>query len=256
MARLYLHELPQPEAERLLATTRTAVLVAGSVEQHGAHLPLGTDWLAALGIGERAADLLGAPLALLGPVGVAPYHGSWPGSLSLRPETLVALFVDVTAGLAAAGVTRLLVVNWHEGNTATLRLAAQEAQLRHEGLQVVIAEAHVAARDLSGGELPLTHAGALETAAVLAVDEGLVDVSQAANATPDDVGEEGHELFRRRDVFPILRDFRDVAPTGWYGHPGEATKERADELFARVAEHVVARAREAWDALEERGARS
>jgi creatinine amidohydrolase len=250
--RIHLHELAQPDAERLLAETRTAVVVAGSVEQHGPHLPLGTDWLAALGIGERVAGLLGCPLLSLSPVGVAPYHGSWRGSLSLRPETLVALFVDVADGLVAAGVERLLVVNWHEGNTATLRLAAQEAQLRHERLQVVIAEAHVVARDLSGGELPLTHAGALEAAAVLAVDERLVDVTRAVNATPDEVGDEGHELFRRRDVFPVLRDFRDVAPTGWYGQPGDATKERADELFARVAEHVAARARESWDGLDAR----
>lgn len=252
MSRPYLHEMPQPEAERLLAETKTAVVVAGSVEQHGPHLPLGTDWLAALGIAERVAGLLGSPLALLSPVGVAPYHGSWPGSLSLRPETLVALFVDITDGLAAAGVERLLVVNWHEGNTATLRLAAQEAQLRHERLQVVIAETHIAARDLSGGELPLTHAGSLETAAVLAVDESLVDVALALNATPDDVGDEGHELFRRRDVFPVLRDFHDVAPTGWYGHPDEVTKERADELIASVAEHVAAHAREVWEMLDER----
>jgi len=252
MSRVLLHELAQPDAERMLAETRTAVLVAGSVEQHGPHLPLGTDYLAALGIGERVAELLGAPLAVLSPVGVAPYHGAWRGSLSLRPETLISLFVDVAAGLAAAGAERLLAVNWHEGNTATLRLAAQEAQLRHERLQVAIAETHVAARDLSNGELPLTHAGALETAAVLAVDETLVDLSRATNATPDEVGDEGHELFRRRDVFPVLRDFRDVAPTGWYGSPADVTRERAEELMARVAEHVAARAVEAWETLERR----
>ncbi len=252
MSRFLLHELAQPDAERLVAETRTAVVVAGSVEQHGPHLPLGTDYLAALGIGERVAELLGAPVAVLSPVGVAPYHGSWRGSLSLRPETLIALFVDVADGLAAAGVERLLVVNWHEGNTATLRLAAQEAQLRHERLQVAIAETHVVAHDLSGGELPLTHAGALESAAVLAVDERLVDVGRATNATPDEVGDEGHELFRRRDVFPVLRDFRDVAPSGWYGHPADVTTERAEELMARVAEHVAARAREAWETLERR----
>jgi creatinine amidohydrolase len=249
---LHLHELAQPEAERLLAETRTAIVVAGSIEQHGPHLPLGTDWLAALGIAERVSVLLRAPLVTLTPVGVAPYHGSWRGSLTLRPETLVALFVDVADGLAAAGVERLLAVNWHEGNTATLRLAAQEAQLRHEHLQVAIAETHIAAHDLAAGALPLTHAGALETAAVLAVDERLVDVSAALGATPDEVGDEGHELFRRRDVFPVLRDFRDVAPTGWYGHPGEVAAERAEELMEQVAGHVAARSTEAWQTLEGR----
>jgi creatinine amidohydrolase len=250
--RFLLHELAQPEAAQALAETRTAVVVAGSVEQHGPHLPLGTDYLAALGIGERVAGLLGAPLAVLSPVGVAPYHRFWPGSLSLRPETLVALFVDVAAGLVAAGVERLLAVNWHEGNTATLRLAAQEAQLRHEHLQVAIAEAHLVALDLSGGELPLTHAGSLETAAVLAVDESLVDLARATDATPDEIGAEGHELFRRRDVFPVLRDFRDVAPSGWYGDPEAVTRERAEELLVGVAERIAARARETWETLERR----
>jgi creatinine amidohydrolase len=252
MERFHLHELAQPEAERLLAETRTAIVVAGSVEQHGPHLPLGTDWLAALGIAERVARLLGAPVVTLSPVGVAPYHGAWAGSLTLRPQTLIDLFVDVVDGLAAAGVERVLLVNWHEGNSATLRLAAHEAHLRHERLQVVIAETHLAARDLAAGELPLTHAGSLEAAAVLGYDESLVRLEHAAGATPDDVGEEGHELFRRHDVYPVLRDFRQVAPTGWYGRAEPVTKERAEELLDGVAGHVAARARETWETLERR----
>ena len=59
-------------------------------------------------------------------------------------------------------------------------------------------------------------------------------------------------LWCPRHVCPCRSPFRAGALTRWYGHPGEATKERADELLARVAEHVVARAREAWDALDER----
>lgn len=249
----YLHELSQPEAAARLHEARTAILVVGSVEQHGAHLPLGTDYLAALTVAERVSALLEAPLLPLGPVGVAPYHAAWPGSLTLRPQTLIALLVDVCDGLAAAGVERLLLVNWHEGNTPTLRLAADEAQRRNERLRIVVAETHVAAHELSG--LELTHAGTLETTAVLAHDPALVRLDEARDATADEAGEAGHALFRRRDVFPVLRDFREVAPSGWYGHPEEASEEQARALFARVAEHVAARARELWDALEQEGAR-
>jgi creatinine amidohydrolase len=245
----YLHRLTQPEAERALAEGGTAILVAGSVEQHGPHLPLGTDALAALGIAERVAERLGgAPIVPLTLVGIAPYHLGWPGSLTLRPRTLIDLFVDVGSGLAAAGAERLLVVNWHEGNTPTLRLAAEELQ-RATTARVVIAETHVIANGLFPDEMEFTHAGAMETAAVLAHAPEAVRLDAVRDATDRATGERGHELFRRRDVFPVMRDFREVAPTGWYGDPASISTERAREIADRVADHVVARAREAWEAL-------
>jgi creatinine amidohydrolase len=250
----YLHRLTQPEAQRALAAGETAILVAGSVEQHGPHLPLGTDALAALGIAERVAERLGAPIVPLGLVGIAPYHLAWPGSLTLRPRTLIDLFVDVGSGLAAAGARRLLVVNWHEGNTPTLRLAAEELQRMAE-TRVVIAETHVIANALFPDEMEFTHAGAMETAAVLAHDPGAVRLDAVRDATERERGERGHELFRRRDVFPVLRDFREIAPTGWYGDPARVSEARAREIADRVADHVVIRAREAWEALEEQEGR-
>src|SRR5262249_20703230 len=142
-----IERLAQPAAARLIAASGVAVTAAGSVEQHGGHLPLRTDALPAPSIAERGAAPLGTPVACpgpacLGPVGVAHSHGSWRGTLSLSPSTLVAVFNDVCSGLAAAGARRIISVNWHEGNSATLRLAADEAQQRHQ-VRVVIAEAHV-----------------------------------------------------------------------------------------------------------------
>ena len=95
-----LGNMTQPEAEEALARG-TAVLVTGSIEQHGGHLPLGTDAFAALTIALRVGERLQAPVVPVTPLGVAPYHLSWPGTLSVRPETLAALMVDVCEGLAA-----------------------------------------------------------------------------------------------------------------------------------------------------------
>ena len=243
-----IERLAQPEAARLIAGSGTAVVFAGSVEQHGGHLPLGTDAFAAQSIAERAAARLGTVAASLGPVGVAHYHLGWPGTLSLSPGTLIAVFTDVCGGLAAAGARRILSVNWHEGNSATLRLAADQVQGRH-GVRVVMAEAHVITHTLFPGEMEFTHAGSMETAAVLAFDPALVRLADATPASDRAAGEAAHALFRRPDVYPVMRDFRDVAGTGWYGRPELATPERAEEIAEAVADHVVRQAREIWDAL-------
>ena len=246
-----LERLSQPVAAQLLAASGTAVIAVGSVEQHGGHLPLGTDAFAAQSIAERVAFRLDTVVAPLGPVGVAPYHLPWPGSLSLSPSTLTAILVDVCAALARAGVSRVVLVNWHEGNSPTLRLAAAEAQQRH-GLRILIAETHVITHSLYPDEMEFTHAGSMETAAVLAYEPGLVSLDHLVEASDLASGETAHELFRQRDVYPVLQDFHDIAPTGWYGRPERAEAGRAEEIAEAVADHVVRRVREIWARLADR----
>jgi creatinine amidohydrolase len=245
----HLHNLTQPDAARLLEETRLAIVVIGSVEQHGPHLPLGTDAVAALAVAERVAERLRAPILVASLVGVAPYHLQWPASLTLRPTTLMALLVDVCRGLRAAAAETVLFVNWHEGNTPTLRLAADEVQ-RDVGARVLIAETHVITNQLFPDEMEFTHAGAMETAGVLAYDQSLVHLERVRDEGDFVTGERGHELFRRRDVFPVLSDFRDIAPSGWYGRPHSVTAERAQQIFGRVAEHVIRQVGEIRTALE------
>jgi creatinine amidohydrolase len=247
---LLLANMTQPEAERALARG-TAILVTGSVEQHGSHLPLGTDAFAALTIALRVAERLEAPVLPVSPVGVAPYHLAWPGSLTLRPSTLVQLMVDVCEGLARAGVERVLVVNWHEGNSSAVRLGADEVQTRTP-LRVVVAESHVITNGLFPDEMEFTHAGSMETAAVLAHDPTLVHLDRLEGGDPVDEGTDGHALFRRRDVYPVMKDFREVAATGWYGSPASVSEERAREIIDTVADHIVRSLDEVWKALSDR----
>lgn len=244
-----LERMSQPKAARLLAESGTAVLVAGSVEQHGGHLPLGTDAFAAMSIAERVAARLDTAVVSLGPVGVAHYHLGWPGTLSLRPDTMRAVLLDVCESLTHAGVRRIVLVNWHEGNSATLRVAADEAQRRH-GVLVVAAETHVITHRSHPEEMEFTHAGAMETSAVLAYDASLVHLEERTEASDRAAGEAAHALYRRPDVYPVMADFHSVASTGWYGRPETATPARAEEIAEEVADHVVARAREIWAALE------
>lgn len=247
---LLLANMTQPEAAEALARG-TAVLVTGSIEQHGAHLPLGTDGFAALTIALRVGEQLNAPVLQLSPVGVAPYHLPWPGSLSITPATLGSIMLDVCSGLAAAGVKRVVVVNWHEGNTPAIRVAADQVQATHP-VRVIVAEAHVVTNGLFPDEMEFTHAGSMETAAVLAHDTSLVRLDELTEGDPVGHGSDGHALFRRRDVFPVMRDFREVAASGWYGNPGLVDEERAREIIDAVADHMVASVEEVWHTLGER----
>ncbi len=242
MSEVCLERLSQPEAQVRLEATRLAVLAPGSVEQHGPHLPLGTDAFAAHALAENVARKLNTVLVPLPLVGVSPYHLSWVGSLSLQPQTLIAVIEDVCECLARHGVEKILFVNWHEGNTPALRLAGDSIQRKFK-LRVVVAEGHIITNQLFGERAPLTHAGSMETAAALMYDPSLVDVSKATNPTPEDEGNQGHAIFRQRDVFPIMRDFHQVARTGWYGKPKDATPALAAEIRDRVSDYIVEKAR-------------
>jgi len=237
-----MERLSQPEAEERLRNTKLAVLAPGSVEQHGPHLPLGTDAFAAIALAKEAARILNTVVVPLPLVGVSPYHLSWMGSLSFKPQTYLAVVEDICECLAQHDVEKLLFVNWHEGNSPTLRLAGSNLQQKFN-FRVVIAEGHLITNHLFGERAPLTHAGGMETAAAMMYDPSLVDPSKATNPTPDEEGDQGHEIFRQRFVYPILKDFREVAPTGWYGKPEEGTMELAAEYLEKVSNFIVERAR-------------
>ena len=129
-----IERLAQPEAARLLATSGVAVVATGSVEQHGGHLPLGTDAFAALSdrrAGRRPAGHRGRARSA---------RWAWrtttcPGRARCRCRRprWPRCWSTSAAAWPPPGARRILVVNWHEGNSATLRLAADQAQQRARG---------------------------------------------------------------------------------------------------------------------------
>ena len=250
LEQMLLSNMTQPQAQEALGRG-TAIVVTGSIEQHGGHLPLGTDAIAALTVALRVGRRLKAPVLPLSPVGIAPYHMHWPGSLTIRPNTLAALMLDVCEGLSVAGVERVIVVNWHEGNTSAIRMAADRVQAKLS-MRVIVAEAHIITNGLFPDEMEFTHAGSMETAAVLAHAPSLVRLHERTEGDLVERGIEGHALFRRRDVFPVMKDFREVAAAGWYGTPDTITEERAREIMDAVADHIVSSVEDVWKSLTER----
>ena len=101
-----------------------AVLPIGSTEQH-AGLSLATDSILAERLSIAAAEPLNIPVFPVLPYGVTPAYAAFPGSVTLRVETLCAVLRDVLDSLKRSGFRRILIVNGHGGNLAALSLAQE-----------------------------------------------------------------------------------------------------------------------------------
>jgi creatinine amidohydrolase len=104
------------QVEDYLARDDRIVLPVGSTEQHG-YLSLAVDLILAERISVEAAEPLAVPVLPVMPFGVAPGFTAYPGTVSLRLETLVAVLTEALESLYGQGFRRFLVVNGHGGNT-------------------------------------------------------------------------------------------------------------------------------------------
>lgn len=122
------------QIEAYLRSDDRAVVPLGSTEQH-ARLSLATDVILAERVAVEAAEPLGVPVFPPLAYGFTPYFSAYPGTVTLRLETLLRVAGDVLDGLAGSGFRRIVIVNGHGGNGAVQSLAA-EWTAAHPGTQV------------------------------------------------------------------------------------------------------------------------
>ena len=170
-----------------------AVLPLAATEQHGPHLPLSVDANLAEGMVEASLWALPPDLpALFLPVqriGYSPEHSAFAGTLSLKAETVLALWNDIAESVAASGVRKLVLFNTHGGNAGLLDVAARQWRSRLGLLVYSVnwydlplkgADGKDALERFSADERRFgVHGGQIETALMLAIKPGLVRLSRA-----------------------------------------------------------------------------
>lgn len=233
-------DLTSPEVAEVVSRTKTAVIPIGSIEQHGPHLPNGTDTIAAEVVAAAVAEQLDALYVPFGPYGVTPIHSGHPGTINLRRTTFEALLTDICEELVRMGVERFVFINWHEGNIASMDGVATEIQDRHPGVYVATGHACYSAQRVysaQGGEL--THGGGIEVLAVMAHDPDLVKVDRAGDATRPDRAIALDEMRRGREVYGYITDVTEIDADGWYGNPKWASPTLAADFASTIGAEVV-----------------
>jgi len=246
----FFSELTQPEIAAQFKKHPLVILPAGSVEQHGPHLPTGTDTLAANAIAGRVAELMDALVLPGTPLGVTPMHMPFEGTITLTPDTYIRLVIETCASTARHGAKYLLLLNWHEGNIPSLAIAA-EALHREHGMTVLTVQACYVAEELYGKSCDgLTHGGEIEALAVLAARPELVHLDRIDYGSDHAHGHRMDKLRRTRSYQPVLTDIRSIAPTGWFGSPQHATMKNAERMLNSVADSIARESTEIFKQLD------
>jgi creatinine amidohydrolase len=227
-----LAELRSPQIAGLVeAGESLCVLPVGATEQHGPHLPVGTDTMIATALCEAASSRTGVPL--LPTLWVSSSHAhttAWSGTISLPPRDTVGVVVEIGGWVAASGFAKLLIVNAHAGNAGVLRVATEE--LRHEAR---IRPGLVHWFELKGVRETVTadavdwHANAAETALMLHLHPELVD----RTAIRDDADRTEHLV--------LSYTVSETSREGHTGAPSQATASDGAALFSAAVGGIVDR---------------
>jgi creatinine amidohydrolase len=229
-----LADLSTTAATDCLDDADVALLPTGATEQHGPHLPLGTDTRAARAVTERLDrdDVVSLPSI---PVGVSDHHRQFPGTLSVSPETFAAYVRETVESLAAHGVEKVVVVNGHGGNDDALRRVARDLRRAERAFVVPwnwwanLADEH----ESSFGRTHVGHAGAAETSVVRAVAPGLVDDDALEDADAGAADTWGVHVAGAM----VLDDVVDFSENGVVGVPTDGSAAAGERLLdAAVAD--------------------
>jgi creatinine amidohydrolase len=223
-------DLSMPEFDALCRQTQTVILPLGSVEEHGPHLPLGTDTFHALEVARRVAEL--RPVVVAPPVfyGMCRSTREHPGTINISGDTLRALLVDLGREFYRQGLRNLVFISGHAGGTHISAIVEAGECLLAELPEARIAVVNLLElfREVLADQPGLvqtkgdSHAGEVETAVMMA-------------AYPQLVHGTAPEEWPSFPKYVLVRDKRRFWPGGVWGNPAPASPAQGEEILRAEA---------------------
>lgn len=209
-----------------------AILPVGATEYHGPHLPYGTDTIGAEALAEAFARDLGDTLVLPAiSYGVSHHHLSWPWTMSIRPDTMIALIQDVAESLIHHGIQKLVIVTAHDGNPGPAEAAARILSQEHDMSVAILSGWQGKARELLAPEWDIDgdHAGQSELSIVL--------YAAPETARPELATKQPNQFMDH--PVEVIGGFDGTVPLGYSGNATAATAEEGAAIVRAMTELVV-----------------
>jgi creatinine amidohydrolase len=255
---LLLPEMSWPEVRDYLKKSDMIIIPLGSTEQHGPHLPLGTDYYSALEISKKISAKTGVVVAPLMWLGYCEYHMGFPGTISISPDTMEQVLFEAVQSLMKHGFKRFVFFNGHGGNDIIQDKLLQ--RINHTTTAVAVAVGHgspIQKRDEKKEDFFDWHAGVRETSIMLYLTPGKVRMDRAKKpkirSTP--MMKKFMKLFIKnpdiRHVWGKLLGVPAATKKGGASHelssngvwsfndPKKSTKERGQEIIDPVVDKAV-----------------
>jgi creatinine amidohydrolase len=237
------------EEVRTVAEQDGSILVVpvGSVEQHGHHMPVGTDSILVDAIAKlgtrRVSDSV--PILKTPPVwsGFSPHHMAFGGTITLDFDTCLTVLEQVADSALDNGFDALLLLNGHGGNKPLITAAVSTIGDKHGDVEVLgltyfeLASSFI--DDVRDSELGgMAHGGEFETSLMLHLQPELVDMEQSDAEILDEHYDRSLEDLVEGGPLAVYRGFEEYSASGAIGAPELATEGKGEEIYRKLGDEL------------------
>ncbi len=234
--KLLLEEMNADQVRKVVNNNSIAFLILGSCENHGDHLPFGSDSIFPLNLAKIISDDIvksnpssdhNCFILPVIPYGVSIHHNDFQMTMSLKFSTMISMIEDVLDSLAKNNIKKVVIINGHDGNIAPIEVASRNLKNRYpdmiiaclESWWILVGQKNTNLFNVWGG---LGHGGEAETSAMMAIRPDLVDIRSAPEQIIPNLPSDDIRLYWK---------FSELTTTGATGAPKEASVQKGQEII-------------------------